>query len=149
MRTATYCSQPLDCTGCGAVCCVFGINEGGRCPYIAKDGTCLIYEDRPEVCRRFDCRFQHLEGAKYEMGCGCAKRMRDHVLPEAGYVFDAVKRQWIDHSDGDVINDEDVEAHHTRLTIKRNKLRKAATRVAIRKGHQTAEALMDKLTGGK
>lgn len=77
------------------------------------------------------------------MGCGCAKRMRDHVLPEAGYRL--VDGAWIDDS-GDSIPDAEVEAHHTRLTVKRNKLRKAAARVAIRKGQQTAEALMDRLT---
>lgn len=80
------------------------------------------------------------------MGCGCAERMREHVLPEAGYV--RVGDVWIDESDGDRIPDADVEAHHTRLTIKRNKLRKAATRVALRKGRKTAEALMNKLQGG-
>lgn len=80
------------------------------------------------------------------MGCACADRMRKYVLPEAGYILDHVKRQWVDPTDGDIINDEDVEDHHTRLTVKRNKLRKAAIRVAARKGHARAAGLLDKLS---
>jgi Fe-S-cluster containining protein len=137
----TYCDEPLDCTGCGAACCYL---YGERCPYVAKDGTCLIYEDRPEVCRGFDCRFRPTKGAKYEMGCGCAQRMRELVLPEAGYVL--VDGVWIDHEDGDAIPDGEIENHHTRLTLKRNKLRRAALRVAARKGQAKAAKLLDKLT---
>lgn len=37
----------------------------GRCPYLAKDGcTCLIYENRPEICKEYP-----EEPAKIVPGC--------------------------------------------------------------------------------
>jgi len=31
-------------------------DEHGRCPMLADDGRCSIYEDRPLTCRTYDCR---------------------------------------------------------------------------------------------
>lgn len=61
--------------------------------------------------------------------CGCAKRMREKVLPEAGYtVFEGA---WIG-PDGDIILDSEVEEHHTRLMLKRQNLQAAAVRAAAK-----------------
>jgi len=35
---------------------VLGYDEQGRCPVLADDGRCSIYEDRPLTCRTYDCR---------------------------------------------------------------------------------------------
>lgn len=48
----------MECTRCGA-CCVapdiatMGKPLGVRCPHLRLDHLCAIYEDRPEVCRRY------------------------------------------------------------------------------------------------
>lgn len=45
------------CTKCGACCRIAGLtgkvpNRGdGGCVYLGEDNECLIYENRPEVCR--------------------------------------------------------------------------------------------------
>lgn len=80
------------------------------------------------------------------MGCEpCADKLRKFILPEAGYrkVGDA----WVDDSTGDSIPDTDVENHHTRLTLLRNKLRRAATSVALRAARKKAQSLADLLKG--
>lgn len=33
----------------------------GDCVYLDGDGKCSIYEDRPEVCRMYDCRDAYLK----------------------------------------------------------------------------------------
>jgi hypothetical protein len=35
---------------------VLPYDERGRCPMLAADGTCTIYEHRPRTCRVYDCR---------------------------------------------------------------------------------------------
>ena len=35
---------------------LLGYDEQGRCPMLAGDGRCSIYEDRPLTCRTYDCR---------------------------------------------------------------------------------------------
>ena len=35
---------------------LLGYNEHGRCPMLADDGRCSIYDDRPLTCRTYDCR---------------------------------------------------------------------------------------------
>ena len=48
----------MDCTRCGA-CCVapdiaaLGKPLGVRCPHLGEDNLCAIYEDRPDICRRY------------------------------------------------------------------------------------------------
>ena len=48
----------MDCTRCGA-CCVapdiaaLGKPLGVRCPHLAEDNLCAIYQDRPDICRRY------------------------------------------------------------------------------------------------
>lgn len=31
------------------------VYRNGRCPFLASDGLCDIYEDRPQACREFEC----------------------------------------------------------------------------------------------
>lgn len=52
----------LTCRDCGACCLAFDIpgvkKHGEVCPYLVIDAeklTCAIYEDRPSVCREYDC----------------------------------------------------------------------------------------------
>jgi len=35
---------------------VMGYDERGRCPMLAEDGRCGIYDHRPRTCRVYDCR---------------------------------------------------------------------------------------------
>jgi len=35
---------------------LLGYDEQGRCPMLAGDGRCSIYEHRPLTCRTYDCR---------------------------------------------------------------------------------------------
>jgi len=35
---------------------LLGYDEHGRCPMLADDGRCSIYDDRPLTCRTYDCR---------------------------------------------------------------------------------------------
>jgi len=35
---------------------LLGYDEQGRCPMLADDGKCSIYEQRPLTCRTYDCR---------------------------------------------------------------------------------------------
>jgi hypothetical protein len=35
---------------------VLGYDERGRCPMLAEDGRCGIYDHRPRTCRVYDCR---------------------------------------------------------------------------------------------
>ena len=35
---------------------LLGYDEHGRCPMLADDGRCSIYEQRPLTCRTYDCR---------------------------------------------------------------------------------------------
>jgi len=51
------------------------------------------------------------------MGCGCAERMRNYVLPHTGYKATDLGDRivWIG-PDGDEIDDRDIDHHHTRLT---------------------------------
>ena len=35
---------------------LLGYDEQGRCPMLADDGRCSIYEQRPLTCRTYDCR---------------------------------------------------------------------------------------------
>lgn len=60
----------IDCENrthlCHAICCIVGEvrdddgnlvhADGERCPHLTEDLRCAIYEDRPTVCRTFDCR---------------------------------------------------------------------------------------------
>lgn len=32
------------------------------CPYLDAEGECMVYDARPEICRRYDCRL-HASGA--------------------------------------------------------------------------------------
>lgn len=49
----------MECTRCGA-CCVapdiaaLGKGLGVRCPNLDDDLLCRVYENRPEVCRRYE-----------------------------------------------------------------------------------------------
>ncbi len=49
----------IDCFRCGT-CCVapdiaaLGKPLGVRCPHLGDDHLCRAYEQRPEVCRRYD-----------------------------------------------------------------------------------------------
>jgi len=56
----------LPCGPCGSTCCTGHrgvlLDDGSilpfvddRCPNLAADGGCTIYEDRPQGCRAFDC----------------------------------------------------------------------------------------------
>ncbi|MEW5742210.1 MAG: YkgJ family cysteine cluster protein [Myxococcota bacterium] len=51
-------SKAYECTKCGA-CCVapdiaaLGKPLGVRCPHLSADNLCTQYENRPEVCRRY------------------------------------------------------------------------------------------------
>jgi hypothetical protein len=58
---------PRSCGGCRACCVEPSFVEGGSstwfskprgvpCPYLADTG-CAIYEDRPDLCRRFECEW--------------------------------------------------------------------------------------------
>ena len=49
------------------------------------------------------------------MACGCADRMRKHILPRTGYSYNVLLNRW-DHDTESSINDEDIADHHTRLT---------------------------------
>jgi len=35
---------------------VLPFDERGRCPQLAEDGRCTVYEHRPRTCRVYDCR---------------------------------------------------------------------------------------------
>lgn len=63
------------------------------------------------------------------MSCGCAKRMREYVLPEAG--FNLQGDRWVGPEGAEVL-DSEVEEHHTKLMLKNRNLRKAAGRAAAR-----------------
>ena len=52
------------------------------------------------------------------MSCGCAKRMRDQVLPRTGYTYDPLASLWTHESTGETIRDSEIEDHHTRLAAK-------------------------------
>jgi Fe-S-cluster containining protein len=49
----------MACTLCGA-CCVapdiaaLGKGLGVRCPNLGEDLLCTVYEDRPDVCRKYE-----------------------------------------------------------------------------------------------
>jgi hypothetical protein len=47
-----------ECTKCGACCVAPDIAAldkplGLRCPHLAPDNLCRVYEDRPQVCRSY------------------------------------------------------------------------------------------------
>lgn len=35
---------------------VMGYDDRGRCPMLAEDGRCRVYDHRPRTCRVYDCR---------------------------------------------------------------------------------------------
>lgn len=48
----------MECTLCGACCVAPDIAAldkplGVRCPHLAADNRCSIYEDRPQICRDY------------------------------------------------------------------------------------------------
>jgi len=48
----------MECTCCGACCVAPDIAAldkplGVRCPHLAPDNLCSIYEDRPQICRDY------------------------------------------------------------------------------------------------
>ena len=49
------------------------------------------------------------------MGCGCAERMRKHVLPLAGYEYKSEQSVWV--KGPEFILDAEVEKHHTKLVL--------------------------------
>ena len=55
-----YFSAPRDCRP--ATCC-WAMIEDGACPVLVE-GRCTIYEDRPLVCRTYDCRLYAATGVE-------------------------------------------------------------------------------------
>ncbi len=53
---------------------IFAITEDNYCPFLSQDLECAIYEDRPELCRKFGdeshplmcCPMQDKEGKEIE-----------------------------------------------------------------------------------
>lgn len=51
--------------------CILPITEDALCPFLKKDLSCAIYEDRPKVCKQFGdeshwalrCPMQHKDGS--------------------------------------------------------------------------------------
>jgi len=39
----------------GARAAMLAKKKNGDCWYLTEDGRCSIYENRPQVCREFDC----------------------------------------------------------------------------------------------
>ena len=81
------------------------------------------------------------------MGCGCAKRMRTHVLPLAGYEFSETKNSWI--KGDEVIPDSQVEKHHTKLVLQNSELFDAATIAAANAVRNKAKELSTLLGNGR
>ena len=54
------------------------------------------------------------------MACKCADRMRNYILPAAGYSRDQFSGNWVNSEFPDpnyrVISDNDINDHHSRLT---------------------------------
>lgn len=50
---------------------ILPVTEDGYCPFLGEDLSCAIYEDRPDVCKRFGdeshwalkCPMQHADGS--------------------------------------------------------------------------------------
>mgnify|MGYP001609397285 CR=1 FL=1 len=57
----------------------------GRCPLLARDGSCTVYAARPSVCRAF-----HNKGGK---PARCCVTERPETLPQIGAVF---REAWSD-----------------------------------------------------
>ncbi len=82
----------MDCrTGCGACCIAISISSpipgmpGGKpagviCPHLCGNYTCLIYNDRPDVCRNFRAD-QDYCGVSREMALENLKRLEEATDP--------------------------------------------------------------------
>jgi len=68
------------------------------------------------------------------MGCGCAGRMREIVLPRTGYTLK--NGQWT-HPTREPIPDTEVESSHSRLTLE----------ILQMEGRDRAAKLREKLSG--
>lgn len=64
------------------------------------------------------------------MGCGCADRMRKHVLPLAGYEYAVERVGWT--RDTEFISDAEVEKHHTKLVLSNPELFEAAVVAGVK-----------------
>jgi len=53
----------------------------GSCVYLAGDGRCSIYADRPRSCRRFDCRMIALMGLRRDDLAEPLKRWGEFETP--------------------------------------------------------------------
>jgi len=48
----------MECGGCTACCYAFPVNDAGKAGFKKckhEDGKCLIYENRPQVCKDYEC----------------------------------------------------------------------------------------------